>query len=74
MIHSIEINSFRLFKDININLGKYLTVISGKNALGKTTILGLIGNSCELKISEGKPILQKQFRTEFRDISCFTQI
>lgn len=68
MIHSIEIKDFRLFKDVDIKLGKYLTVISGKNALGKTTILGMIGNSCELKTSEGRPILQKQFRTEFKDI------
>lgn len=68
MIHSIEINDFRLFKDVTINLGKYLTVLSGKNALGKTTILGMIGNSCELKTSDGRPILQKQFRTEFREI------
>lgn len=68
MIHSIEINDFRLFKDVNIKLGKYLTVLSGKNALGKTTILGMIGNSCELKTSEGRPVLQKQFRTEFREI------
>lgn len=68
MIHSIFINDFRLFKNVNIKLGKYMTVLSGKNALGKTTILGLIGNSCELKVGEGKPILQKQFRTEFKDI------
>ncbi|MFW2500390.1 AAA family ATPase [Clostridium diolis] len=68
MIHSIQINDFRLFKDVNIKLGKYMTVLSGKNALGKTTVLAMIGNSCELKTSDGKPILQKQFRTEFRDI------
>lgn len=68
MIHSIEINEFRLFKDIEIQLGKYLTVLSGKNALGKTTLLALLGNSCELKISDGRPILQKQFRTEFGEI------
>jgi predicted ATPase len=68
MIHSIKINDFRLFNDVNIKLGKYITVLSGKNALGKTTILAMIGNSCELKISDGKPILQKQFRTEFREI------
>ncbi len=68
MIHSIDIRDFRLFKDVNIKLGKYLTAISGKNALGKTTLLALIGNSCELKVSDGKPILQNQFRTEFGEI------
>lgn len=68
MIHSINIREFRLFKDVDIKLGKYITAISGKNTLGKTTLLALLGNSCETKISEGKPILQKQFRTEFSEI------
>ncbi|WP_243157546.1 AAA family ATPase [Clostridium sporogenes] len=68
MIHSINIKDFRLFKDVNINLGKYLTAISGKNALGKTTLLALLGNSCEIKVGDGKPILQRQFRTEFGEI------
>ncbi|MDE4542247.1 AAA family ATPase [Thermoanaerobacterium sp. R66] len=68
MIHSIKINDFRIFKNISMNLGKYLTVISGKNALGKSTLLGMIGNTCELKTSEGRPIIQKQFRTEFSEI------
>lgn len=68
MIHSINIRDFRLFKNVDIKLGKYITAISGKNALGKTTILALLGNSCEIKVGEGKPILQKQFRTEFGEI------
>ncbi|AFK87404.1 MULTISPECIES: AAA family ATPase [Thermoanaerobacterium] len=68
MIHSIKINDFRIFKNISMNLGRYLTVISGKNALGKSTLLGMIGNTCELKASEGRPIIQKQFRTEFSEI------
>lgn len=68
MIHSINIKDFRLFNDVNIKLGKYLTAISGKNALGKTTLLALLGNSCEIKVKDGKPILQNQFRTEFGEI------
>lgn len=68
MIHSLIINDFRLFKNVNLQMGRFITVISGKNALGKTTLLGMLGNACELKISDGRPILQKQFRTEFGEI------
>lgn len=65
MIHSIQINDFRIFKDKNIKFGKYITAIAGKNGLGKSTILALVGNSCELK---EKNIFGKNFRTEFNEI------
>lgn len=68
MIHSIKINDFRIFKNVSMNLGRYLTVISGKNALGKSTLLGMLGNTCEIKPDEGRPIIQKKFRTEFSEI------
>ena len=68
MIHSIIINDFRALKDINIVLGKYITAISGRNGLGKSTILALIGNSCELKSNDGKTLFNTQFRTEFSEI------
>lgn len=65
MIHSIQINDFRIFKNQNIKFGKYVTAIAGKNGLGKSTILALVGNSCELK---EKNIFGKNFRTEFNEI------
>ncbi len=65
MIQSISINDFRLFRNVKFNIGKYLTVISGRNATGKSTLLGMLGNSCELKIKDGVPLIHKQFRTEF---------
>lgn len=68
MIQSIIINDFRILKDINFNLGKMLTVIAGQNGTGKTNILGLLGNSCELKTSLGRPVLQSRFRAEFREL------
>ena len=67
MIGSIDINNFRIFKDDNrqqIILGKYLTVIAGMNATGKSTILALLGNSCELKQKRTKG---KKFRMEFSE-------
>lgn len=68
MIHSLEINDFRGFNNKSITLGKYITAISGRNGLGKSTILALLGNSCELKIKDGKTIFNTQFRTEFSEI------
>lgn len=68
MIHSIEINDFRALKNVNIKLGKYITAISGRNGLGKSTILALLGNACELKIKEGKTLFNTQFRTEFSEV------
>ncbi|WP_065365610.1 ATP-dependent nuclease [Metaclostridioides mangenotii] len=66
MIHSLKINDFRCFKNVDIKLGKYITAISGKNGLGKSTILALLGNTCEL--SEEKTIFGTFFRTEFSEI------
>lgn len=66
MIKNIEIHNFRLFKNVNFNIGKKITVIAGKNAVGKSNLLGMLGNSAELK--GFRPILHKRFRTEFSDI------
>lgn len=66
MIQSLKINDFRCFKNINIKLGKNLTAISGKNGIGKSTILAILGNSCEL--GKEKTILGNKFRTEFSEI------
>lgn len=68
MIHSIELINFRNLKDIKINLGKYITAISGRNGLGKSTILALLGNTCEIKTKDGKTLFNTQFRTEFSEI------
>lgn len=67
-ILSLHINKFRLFENVTFDLGKYMTVLSGTNSVGKSTLLGILGNSSELKVKSGRPILQKQFRTEFSEI------
>lgn len=68
MLKRVIIHNFRCFKDQTFELGKRITVISGHNATGKSTLLGLFGHSCELKAKDGKPILHKYFRTEFSEI------
>ncbi|MDN5302393.1 MAG: hypothetical protein PWQ60_1907 [Thermoanaerobacteraceae bacterium] len=67
-INRLNIHDFRCFQNINFKLGKYITVIAGQNATGKSTILGLLGHCAELKKKDGKPILKNQFRTEFSEI------
>ena len=67
-IVSLKIKKFRAFKDAEFTIGKNITVLSGTNAVGKSTILGLLGNSCELKADKGKPILQPAFRCEWGEL------
>lgn len=64
MIKSIHIKNFRLFNNKKIILGKYLTFIAGMNGTGKSTILGLLGNSCELKLGRSKNNI---YRMEFSE-------
>ena len=68
MVKRIHINDFRIFKDKEIILGNLLTVLAGGNATGKSTVLGMLGNSCELKQNIAKTYLNKSFRAEFSEI------
>lgn len=68
MLHSIYIKNFRQFKDCNITFGQYITCIAGFNGTGKTTIMGLAGNSMMLSPKIMKTITNKQFKIEFRDL------
>lgn len=64
----LKINNFRQFQNKYIILGKYLTVLSGRNSTGKSTILGMLGNSGELKKSDGETLTGKAFRADFSEI------
>lgn len=68
MYQKIEIKDFRLFQNQTILLGKYLTVLSGRNSTGKSTILGMIANSGELKKKDGITYFSKSFRAEFSEL------
>ena len=68
MYKKIEINDFRLFQRQTILLGKYLTVLSGRNSTGKSTILGMIANSGEIKKKSGVTYFSKAFRAEFSEL------
>lgn len=68
MYKKIQINDFRLFQNQTLLLGKYLTVLSGRNSTGKSTILGMIANSGELKKKDGLTYSSKAFRAEFSEL------
>lgn len=68
MYKKIQINDFRLFHNQSILLGKYLTVLSGRNSTGKSTILGMIANSGELKKKDGVTYSSRAFRAEFSEL------
>lgn len=68
MYKKIHINDFRLFQNQTLLLGKYLTVLSGRNSTGKSTILGMIANSGELKKKDGVTYSSKPFRAEFSEL------
>ena len=68
MYKKIEIKDFRLFQNQTILLGKYLTVLSGRNSTGKSTILGMIANSGELKKKDGVTYSSNAFRAEFSEL------
>lgn len=68
MYKLLKLNDFRQFNDINILLGKRLTAIAGRNSTGKSTILGILANSGELKKKDGTTYTNGHFRAEFSEI------
>ena len=68
MYYQIHIEDFRQFKHKDFILGESVTVIAGKNATGKSTILGLLANSGEIKKKDGETYLGKAFRAQFGEI------
>ncbi|HEN6225372.1 TPA: AAA family ATPase [Streptococcus agalactiae] len=65
-IKSINLQNFRGFEDLHLNLNKYVTCISGHNGTGKSTILAALSNTGEYK--KDKTLNNKPFRGEFEKI------
>ena len=68
MFTKLKLDDFRIFKNQTIQIGDTITAIAGHNATGKSTILGILGNACELKTKFGTTITDKQFKTEFSEL------
>ena len=72
-INKIKINKFRAYKsEFNLEFKKGVTLISGQNGIGKSTILALLVNSSELK--SYKTIDNQPYRGDFKDIILFDSI
>lgn len=72
IIKSIEIEKFRAFEHASFDLGKRITVISGRNATQKTTVLGMIGQPFTISSKNHpmygcKTIDGYNFRSQFRE-------
>lgn len=65
-INKILIKKFRGFENVNIELNKHITCISGHNGVGKSTILALLSNIGEVK--EHRTLTGHVFRGEFEKI------
>lgn len=68
MYKILKLNNFRQFNNMDIFLGRRLTVVAGRNSTGKSTILGILANSGELKKKDGTTYTERQFRAEFSEI------
>jgi len=72
IIKSVYINQFRGFKDVEFELGKNITVISGQNGTQKTTVLGLLSQPFSITdksnpmINE-KPLCGGNYRSSFQE-------
>lgn len=71
MYDRIDIKDFRSLQNQSIILGSNITVISGRNSTGKSTILGMLGNSGELKkvlqLHTGEPNSDQNFPKYLKD-------
>ena len=64
-------NNFRKIKNILINFSDSLTLIAGHNAVGKSTILGLIASASGLTQKNFKNYFGNNFHHDINDIINF---
>lgn len=71
IIRSVDIKKFRGFQDLHLDLGKNITVISGRNGTQKTTLLGIISQPFSLTnhptMSKELPLCGGNYKSAFSD-------
>lgn len=72
-IKKLYIHDFRKFSETEIHIGRRLTCLSGHNAVGKSTILGILANSSELKKETGTTINNNAFKVDLKEIMKFSK-
>lgn len=60
--------AFRMFKGLEINIAKRITIIAGHNGIGKSTLLGLIANGSEMKNRQGVSLFQRSFQAQLHEL------
>ncbi|MWB94841.1 AAA family ATPase [Flavobacterium sp. GA093] len=69
-LNSLEIQNFRHIESQKVEFGNYITVITGLNGTGKSSILGWIAQLCDFKSKE-KTILDTYFKEDYRNVFKF---
>lgn len=72
-IKNLYIENFRHIIDTNIEFGEKLTIISGQNGTGKSSILGWIAQLCDYKKSNLR-LNEKPFREDYKNVFRFCPI
>jgi predicted ATP-dependent endonuclease of OLD family len=69
-LNSLEIENFRHIQNQKVEFGKYLTVITGLNGTGKSSMLGWIAQLYDFK-SKDKTILDTSFKEDYKNVFKF---
>ena len=69
-IEKLDIDDFRHIKTETIEFGKRLTVISGQNGTGKSSVLGWIAQLCDFK-KKNKRLNDEYFKEDFSNVFMF---
>lgn len=72
-IKKLQIEDFRHIKGTTINFGERLTVISGQNGTGKSSVLGWVAQLCDFK-KKSKRLNDEYFKEDFRNVFKFCSI
>jgi len=59
---------FRKLRNLKVEISPRITVISGHNGIGKSTILGLIANCSGLSSGTEKSLFSKLFQSNFQEV------
>ena len=69
-ITKLNIQNFRHIQNQTIEFGKNLTVITGQNSTGKSSLLGWVAQACDFK-SKNRTINGKAFQAQYSEIFRF---
>ena len=69
-LNTLDIVNFRHIQNQTVEFGKYLTVITGLNGTGKSSILGWIAQLCDYKSKE-ITILDTFFKEDYKNVFKF---